>query len=143
MNWPNDKHIIHNVKKDIPVKIPSHSCILVNRSVLPNFGIEVENNFPLESLAACHNANCKLVMYFMANTAFVNYFDSLENLRDSLKTPILLNRMTYEQTFHISLSPPEFDSKLLTAPKTLKDLIHQIQQKKKIFDLQGRHTECN
>ena len=26
------------------------------------------------------------------------------------------------------------------APKMLKDFIHQIQQKKKIFDLQERHT---
>ena len=40
----------------------------------------------------------------------------------------------------ISLAPPTFDSKLLTAPRMLKDFTHQIQQKKEIFDLQERHT---
>ena len=84
-NWPDDKHIICNVNNDIPVKIPSHPYVLVNRSVLCNCGIEVENNFLLESLAACHGANSELVMYFMVNTVFVNYLDSLDNLTDSLK----------------------------------------------------------
>ena len=59
---------------------------------------------------------------------------------DSLKAPILLNRTTYEQTLPISLPPPEFDLSLLMAPKTLKDFVHQIQQNRKIFDLQERHT---
>ena len=71
-SWPNYKHIICSVNNDIPVRIPSHPYILVNRSVLCNCGIEVENNFLLESLAACHDANLKLVMYFTVNTAFVN-----------------------------------------------------------------------
>ena len=140
-NWPDDKHSICNVSNDIPVKIPGHPYVLVNRSVLCNCRIEVENNFILEPLAACHNANSKLVMYFTVNTAFVNYLDSLNNLSDLLKTLILLNRITYKQTLHISLPPPEFDSKLLTVPKMLKDFVHQIQQKRENFDLQGRHTD--
>ena len=32
-NWPNDKHIICTINNDIPIKIPSHPYILVNRSV--------------------------------------------------------------------------------------------------------------
>ena len=72
VNWPNDKHIICAIYNDIPVRIPSHWYVLVNRSVLCNCGIEVENNFLLKSLAACHDANSKLVMYFMVNTAIVN-----------------------------------------------------------------------
>ena len=79
-------------------------------------------------------------MYFMVNTVFVNYFDSLNNLTDSLKTLFLLNMTTYKQTLPISLPPSEFDSKLSTAPKTLKDFVHQIQQKKEIFYLQERHN---
>ena len=59
-NWPNDKHIICNVNNDIPVKIPSHPYVLVNRSVLCNCGIEVDNHFLHKSLAACENANSKL-----------------------------------------------------------------------------------
>ena len=114
-NWPYDKHIICNVYNDIPVKISSHPYILVNHSVLCNCRIEVENNFLLEFLAACHDANSKLVMYFMVNTTFVNYLDSLDNLTVSLKGPILLKRTTYKQTLPIFLTPPAFDSKLLTA----------------------------
>ena len=44
-NWPDDKHFICNVNNDIPVKIPSHPYVLVNRSILSNCGIEAENNF--------------------------------------------------------------------------------------------------
>ena len=82
---------------DIPVKIPSHPYVLVNRSVLCNYGIEAENNFHLELLAACHDADSKLVKYFMVNTAFVSYLDSLDNLTDSLlvlfyRTELLTNR---------------------------------------------------
>ena len=44
-NWPNDKHIICNVNNDIPVNIPSHPYVLINRSVLYNCEIEVENHF--------------------------------------------------------------------------------------------------
>ena len=45
--WPNDKHIICNINNDIPVRIPSHLYVLVNRSVLYNCGIEAENHFLL------------------------------------------------------------------------------------------------
>ena len=56
-NWPNDKHIICTINNDIPIEIPSHPYILVNGSILCNCGIEAENNFPLEFLAACHDTN--------------------------------------------------------------------------------------
>ena len=88
-NWPNDKHIIYSINNDIPVKIPSHSYVLVNRSVLCNCGIEAENNFLLESLAAHHDSNSKLVMYFMVNIALVNYLDHIDNLTEMIKVPIL------------------------------------------------------
>ena len=74
-NWPDDKPITCSVNNDIPVRIPSYPYILVNRSVLWNCGIEAENNYLLESMAACHDSNSKLVMYFMVNTAFVNYLE--------------------------------------------------------------------
>ena len=74
-NWPNDKHIIYNINNDNPIKISSHPYVLVNRSVLCNCSIEADNNYLLESLAACNNANTKLTMYFTVNTTFVNYLD--------------------------------------------------------------------
>ena len=79
-NWPNDKHIICNINNDIPINIPSHPNMLVNRSVLWNCHIEVENHFLLKSLAACQDTNSKLVMYFTVNKAFINYLDLFSNL---------------------------------------------------------------
>ena len=73
--WPDDKHIICTNNNDNTIKILSHPDELVNRSLLCNWCIETENNFLLESLAACQHTNSHLVMYFMVNTAFVNYID--------------------------------------------------------------------
>ena len=117
--------------------------MLVNRSVLCICRIEAENNFLLESLSACHYAESKLVMYYMVNAVFVNYLDSLDNLTDSLKFPILLNRTTYKQTLPISLKSFDFDSDLLKALKMLKDFVHQFQHKKENFDLKERHNVNN
>ena len=72
-NWPNDKHIVCNINNNILISIPSHPYVLVNRCVLCNCGIEADNHYLLESLAACDNTNSKLTMYFTVNTAFVNY----------------------------------------------------------------------
>ena len=84
----------------------------------------------MESLAACHDAVSKLVMYFMMNTAFVSYLD---NLTESLKFPILLNQMTYKHTLPICLQSFEFNSNLLKVPKTLKDFVHQFCIKRKFL----------
>ena len=62
-NWSNDKHIICNINNDIPIKIPSHPYVLVNRSVLCNCGMEAENHFLLESLAACQGIYHKYSFY--------------------------------------------------------------------------------
>ena len=67
------------------------------------------------------------------NTAFVNYLDSLNNLTDSLTFPLLMNRTTFEQTLPISLHASNFYSELLTAAKTLKDVVQQYNHKKQIF----------
>ena len=119
-NWPNDKHIICNINNDIPVRIPSHLYVLVNRSVLCNCSIQADNHYLLESLAACNNANSKLTMYFTVNTAFVNYLDMFPNLTESLEFLVIKNRTTYEQTLPITLNISKFDKTLLTAPTNLK-----------------------
>ena len=81
-HWPDDKHIICTINSDIPLKILSHLYVLVNRSVLFNCGIKAENNFVLESLAACHDADTNLVMYFTVKTPFINYIDQLTSLKN-------------------------------------------------------------
>ena len=87
--------------------------------------IEAENNFCLESLAACHDANSKLVVYFMVNTAYVDYLDQIDNLTEMLEVPIIIDKTTFKQILPISLNAPKFDSDVLAAPKTLKNIIQQ------------------
>ena len=138
VNWPNDKDIICNINKKTPIKIPSHMCY-VNRSVLCNCGIEVENHFRLESLAACQDTNSKLPMYFTVNTAFVNYLDEFPNLTESLEFLIIKNKTTFEQILPIFLNASKFDPTLLTALSDLKGFINSYTKNKEIFDLQERH----
>ena len=126
-------HIICNINNDIPIRIPSHLYVLVNRSVLCNCGIEAENHFLLESLAACHDTNCKLVMYIMVNTAFVNYLDQFTNLTESLEFPIIKKKTTFEQTLPTSLNMSKFYSDLLIAIRNLKGFIHQYNCKEEIL----------
>ena len=64
-------------------------------------GIEADNHFLLESLAACDNANLKLTMYFTVNTAFVNYLDVFTNLTESLEFLVITKRTTFQQTLTI------------------------------------------
>ena len=123
-NWPNNKHIICNINNDSPIKIPSHPYVLVNRSVLCNCGIEVENHFLLESLAVCQDTNSKMVMCFTVNTAFINYLDKFPNLTGSLEFPIIKNK-TFEQILPISINISKFDPTLLTASNDLKEFIHR------------------
>ena len=78
-NWPNNKHVTCNDNNNIPIKIPSHPYVLINRTVLCNCRIEAEDNFLLESIAACTGKQSDLTMYFTVNTVFMHYFDSLTN----------------------------------------------------------------
>ena len=105
-------------------------------------GIEVKNNFLLEFLAVCHDANLKLFMYFTVNTAFVN-LDQIDNLTEFHKFPILKNMTTFEQTLPFFLNISKFDASLLTAPKTLKDFIHKSNHKKNIFYLEESYANTD
>ena len=109
-NWPNDKHIICNVNNDIPVRIPSHPYVLVNRSVLCNCGIEADSHHLLESLAPCDNKQSKLIMYFTINLALSNYLDLMPNMTE-LQT---LNRdkTLEEQPLPVYLNILCFDTSL-------------------------------
>ena len=52
-NWPIYKKIICTYNNNIPVNIPSHRYVLPDRNILCNWDIEAEDNFLLESIAAC------------------------------------------------------------------------------------------
>ena len=138
-NWPNDKHIICTINNDIPIEIPSHPYVLVNRSILCNCRIEVDNHHLLESITAYDYKITKLVMYFTINLAFTNYLDMLPSLTGSL--PIINDRMRYEQPLPLNLSISHFDNSLRHRLTKLKDFINNyISNDKDIFDLQQRHA---
>ena len=120
-NWPNNKHVICTDNNNIPVKIHSHPYVLINRTVLCNCRIEVDNNFLLESIAACPGTQSALTMYFTVNTAFMHYFDSLTN---NLENHILQNWTMHGQVLPISLQMFNFGSKVLEALRTLKEFVH-------------------
>ena len=140
-NWPNDKHIICNINNDIPFKIPSHSYVLVNRSILCNCGIEADSHHLLESLAACNNKLTKLTMYFTINLAFSNYLELIPNMTDQL--PINRGKTDFEQPLPVYLNILHFDNSLSNRPGKLNDFIYnyiQSTNNKESFDLQKRHT---
>ena len=102
LNWPNYKRIICTYNKNIPMSIPSHLYILLNRNVLCNRDIEAESNFLLVSLATCNKHDKPdLEMYFTVNLAFVDY---LAQLTVSLNTPINRNWTNANQPIPISLN---------------------------------------
>ena len=113
--------------------------MLVNRKIWYNYGIEAENHFLLESLAACQDTNSKLIMYFTVNTAFVNYLDQFPNLTESLEFPIIKNKTTFEQVLPISLNFSKFDPTFLTASSNVKEFIYRYINNKEMFYLQERH----
>ena len=92
-NWPDDKCIICTINNDLPIGILRHPYVLVKRSILCNCGIEAENNFLLQSLAACHDTNTKLIMYFTVNNAFTNYLNEF-NLTEEIEMLIFMNKST-------------------------------------------------
>ena len=74
-------------------------------------------------------------MYFVANTAFLNYFDELIN---TLDIPDFHNITRQEHILPISLESNYFDEELLSAPKTLRELVERYKQKKISFDKQHK-----
>ena len=134
-NWPSFKRIVCSTHNNIPIEIPSHPYVLLNRMVLCNCIIEAESNFLLESIAACdpERDDVDLEMYFVANTVFLNYFDELIS---TLDIPFFHNITRQEHVLPISLESDDFDEQLLSAPKTLRELVEKYKQKKISFDKQ-------
>ena len=132
-NWPSYRKIMCSHNNNIPIHIPGHPYVLMNRSILCNCNIEAESNFLLESLAACEGPETKtdLEMHFTVNLAFVNYF---ENLMEESSKSISQNWTTQEQILPISLKTFGIDPKVINAPKTLRELVIQYKSKKNAPD---------
>ena len=126
VNWPNYKRIICTYNNSIPVNMPSHPYVLLDRNILCNCDIEAESNFLLESQAACReHEKPDLEMYFTVSLAFVDYLDELN---ESIKTPINSNWTSFKKTLPVSLESFQLHSKLLHAPVMLRDFRDQCQE---------------
>ena len=71
-NWPSFMQMVCSTHNNIPIEIPSHLYVLLNRTILCNCIMETKNNFLLESITVCDpdSTNVDLEIYFVANTAF-------------------------------------------------------------------------
>ena len=97
--------------------------MLLDRNILCNFDIEAENNFLFESLVTCNeHEKPDLEMYFMVNLAFMDY---LEQLNETLITPINRNLMNAKQPIPISLDSFPINPKLMHTHIMLKDFMEQ------------------
>ena len=128
-NWPSFKQIVFSAHNNIPIEIQSHPYMLLDRTILCNCIIEAENNFLLVSIAACHpdSNDVDLEMYFVANTAFLNYF---KGLIDTFEVPFLHNVTKQEHILPVSLESDDFDRELLAAPETIRELVEIIKERK-------------
>ena len=92
--------------------------------------MKVEDNFLLEVIATCYGKQSDLVMYFklilhlciIVTTWPMHYIFIFTRLDNTWTGP----------TNFITIF--NFNSKLLEAPKTLKDFVYQYKQKKEILD---------
>ena len=128
-NMPNYKRIICTYNNNIPLNIPSHPYVLLDRNILCNCDIEVESNFLLEFLATCdEHKKPDLEMYFMVSLAFLDY---LTQLNVTLNTPINRNWTNVKQPIPISLASFQINSKLMHAPIMLKGFMEQYQENRR------------
>ena len=117
-NWPSYNRLICTYNNNIPVNICSHLYVLLDRNILCYCNIEAEDNFPLESLAACReNSIQKLEMFFTVNLAFLHH---LEDLTEVLDTPIDRNWMCKRQILPISLESFQIIQTFYRPPKHFK-----------------------
>ena len=74
--------MICNDNHNFPVKIPSHPYVLLKRSVLCNCAIEAENNFLLESIAACPGKPSALTVLHSQYSIYELFWQSDRKIRN-------------------------------------------------------------
>ena len=72
-------------------------------------------------------------MHFIVNLAFVDYLDQLN---ETINTPIIQNWTNQKQILPISLESFKINSSLLQAPKTLREFVNQYKERRKLMDFQ-------
>ena len=77
-------------------------------------------------------------MHFTVNLAFV---DCLDQLNETIDTPIIRNWTDQKQILPISLESFKINSSLLQAPKTIKEFVSQYREKRKLLDIQEKKAK--
>ena len=139
-NWPNDKHIICNINNDIPVKIPSHPYVLVDRGILCNCGLEADNHHLFKSLAACNDKHTKLRMHFTIILAFTNYLNEMSNLTEHLSIDRSITKYEQILPIHLHVSSTNFHYTQGQVDLKISYTNTCRNNAQEIFDLQKRHT---
>ena len=79
-------------------------------------------------------------MYFAVNLAFADYLDQLN---ETIDTPVIRNWMNQKQILPISLESFEINSSLLQTPKRLKEFVKQYKEKRKLMDFQEKRVKMD
>ena len=96
--------------------------------------LKAKKSFSLESLAASHESESRLTMYFTVNLAFVNFF---HNFTKSSEFPIVLKRTTYELISPIPLQTFDSEPELLKADIKRPFLTKFLLKKKFLIYMKG------
>ena len=142
-NWPKSKYVICKDNLKYPIEIPGHLYVLLKRSVLCNYDIHAKEHSLLESIATCPGKQSNMTMDYSVNTAFMPYLDSFKEDLELPSLEVNQNWITHKQVLPILLEATPFDSKLLTAPGTLKGLVQQYKQKTQILDKAQKNKSKN
>ena len=79
-----------------------------------------------------------LEMHFTVNLAFVEYLDQLN---ETISTPIIRNWTNQKQILPISFKSFEINSSLLQVPKTLREFVNQYKEKRQLMDIQEKEIK--
>ena len=67
--------------------------------------------------------------------------DYVDQLNETIDTPIIRNWTNHKQILPISLESFEMNSSLLQAPKTLREFVSQYKNKRKLIDIQEKQIK--
>ena len=133
-NWPSFKRIVCSTHNNIPIEIPSYPYVLLNRTVLCNCIIEAESNFSIRIYCSMWSRKrwCWFRNVLLGKYSILKLFWWI----NTLDIPFLHNITRQEHVLPISLESDDLDEELLSAPKTLRELVEKYKQRKLSFDKQ-------
>ena len=127
---------------DKPLALPEEDYAKVNRSILCGCRIKGDLIEVMSSISACSEVRTRPALQFTVNKAFNLYLRDLEQQKEMLATPPMINLTNLEipgppailripEKLPLSLQPTNWEGK---SPKTLKELAAMLKEKAKILN---------